>query len=101
MLSSWIVYILLGRMIIWSFQQFPLPKFLDENRIVRKLHECDFCSGVWGYGIFSYLMQLELLGPLGFQYVPVFSELVTGVTISFMVHIFVLGWKTRFEVVVI
>lgn len=86
---------------MWTWMQFPLSKFLEENKIVRKLHECDFCAGVWGYGLLSFFMQLELLEPLGFWYVPIVSELITGVVISFLVHIFIIGWKARFEVVVI
>lgn len=81
--------------------QFPLPDILEQNNKIRKLHECDFCSGVWGYTILSYFMQLDLLQPLGFSYVPLLSELVTGVVISFVMHIFIMGWKTRFEVIVV
>jgi len=81
--------------------QFPLPKKLEENKIIRKLHECDFCAGVWAYGILSYFMQLELLELLDFNYVPIISELITGVVISFLVHVFIIGWKAKFDVVVI
>ena len=81
--------------------QFPLPKKLEENKLVGKLHSCDFCSGVWTYAILSYFMQLELLEPLGFNYVFLVSEFVTGCVISFVVHIFIIGWKARFEVTVI
>lgn len=86
---------------MWAFQQLPLPKSLEENRIINKLHRCDFCGGTWIYSLLSYIMQLELLEPLGFWYVPVASELITGIVISFLVHIFVIGWQARFEVVVI
>jgi len=81
--------------------QFPLPKKLEENKLVAKLHSCDFCSGVWVYAILSYFMQLELLEPLGFNYVSILSELITGIVMSFIVHIFIIGWKARFEVTVI
>jgi inner membrane protein involved in colicin E2 resistance len=100
-LSNWLVYIILGRLLIWAWQEFPLPNSLEENKVINKLHNCDFCSGVWIYSLFSYLMQLELLEPLGFNYVHVASELITGIVISFLIHIFIIGWKARFEVVVI
>ena len=86
---------------MWAWQEFPLPKSLEENKILLKLHRCDFCSGVWIFFLFSYLMQLELLEPLGFQYIPLVSEVVTGIVVSFLAHIFIIGWKARFEVVVI
>lgn len=44
---------------------------------------------------------MDLLEVLGFYYVPVLSELIVGGVISFLVHIFILGWKTKFEVVVV
>lgn len=101
MLSNWLVYILLGRLLIWAWQQFPLPKSLEENRWARKLHDCDFCSGTWIFTFLSFVMQLDLLAPLGFYYVPALSEGITGIITSFMTHIFVIGWKARFDVVVI
>lgn len=46
-------------------------------------------------------MGLSLLTVLGFQYVPILSELVTGGVVSFMMHIFVIGWKEKFDRLVI
>lgn len=87
---------------MWTWMQFPLPKFLEEKiYLIKKLHECDYCSGVWGYSILAFFMQLDLLSVIGFHYVPLLSEFVTGVIISFLVHIFILGWKARFEVIVV
>lgn len=42
-------------------------------------------------------MGLDLLEVLGFSYVPVISELVTGGMVSFVVHVFILGWKEKFR----
>ena len=53
------------------------------------------------YAILSFFMQMDLLSDLGFWYVPVICEFVTGAVISFLVHIFVLGWKARFEVIIV
>jgi hypothetical protein len=36
-----------------------------------------------------------------FFYVPVISEVITGGISSFLVHIFVLGWQSKFEVLII
>lgn len=101
MLSRWLVLIILGRLIIWAWQEFPLPNSLEENEIIEKLHRCDFCSGVWIFAFLSLVMQLELFEPLGFYYLPAWSELITGIVISFITHIFIIGWKARFEVTII
>lgn len=93
-LSNWIIFLLLGRVLIYLWQQFPLPEI---NRTIDKLHNCDLCSGVWIYGVLSFCMQLSLLEVLGFQYVPVVSEIVTGGMTSFVVWIFVAGWKEKFS----
>ena len=81
--------------------QFPFPNFLEKIKPIKKLHECDFCAGVWGYTFLAFFMQRDLLSVLGFWYVPLLSELVTGVAISFLVHLLLLGWKSQFEVIVV
>ena len=81
--------------------QFALPQFLQKRKTIEYLHECDLCSGVWVYAVLAFFMQMDLLSALEFSYVPALSELVTGGAISFLVHIFVLGWKARFEVIIV
>jgi hypothetical protein len=46
-------------------------------------------------------MSLSLLEAFGFKYVPVLSELVTGGVVSFVVHIFLIGWKEKFNNIVV
>ncbi len=81
--------------------QFALPQFLQKRKTIEYLHECDLCSGVWVYAILAFFMQMDLLSALGFWYVPIICEVVTGAVMSFLVHIFVLGWKARFEVIIV
>jgi hypothetical protein len=96
-LSSWIIFILAGRILIYLWQQFPLPAKLERYKAIEKLHSCDLCSGTWIYGILSACTQLSLLKIFGFSYVPVVSEILTGGVISFLVWIFVAGWKEKFQ----
>ena len=98
---DWLVFILLGRVIIYLWQNFPLPQFLRNIKTIEYLHNCDLCSGVWAYSILAGLMQMDLLEPLGFWYVPLVSEILVGMVTSFIVHIFVIGWKAKFDVVVV
>ena len=100
-LNNWIAYIVIGRVLVYLFQQFPLPKFLTKYPSVEKLHNCDLCAGVWIFGILSIFTKTSLMESLQFGYVPGLSELVTGGVISFMVHIFIIGWKIKFSEIMV
>ena len=101
LLAKWVLFLIVGRIVIHIWQQFHLPRFLQKIEWFVKLHECDLCSGVWIFTILSLFMGLDLLSVLLFEYVPVVSEVVTGIVISWLVHIFILGWKAKYEIVVI
>lgn len=100
-LAKWILFLLLGKIIIYIWMQFHLPKFLQKSDWFRKLHECDLCSGVWVYTLLSGFLGVDLLSVTLFTYTPVISEVVTGIVVSWLVHIFTLGWKAKYEIVVI
>ena len=101
LLLNWLAFIVVGRLLIYLFMQFPYPKSLEKFSSLKKLHSCDLCCGTWIYGILAGILRMDLLPALGFYYVPVLSELIVGGVISFLVHIFIIGWKAKFEVVVI
>lgn len=77
--------------------QFHLPQFIRKYKFIEDLHGCDLCSGVWVFGLLSFLLKFDLLTVLGLPYVPVLSELVTGGAVSFVVHLLRLGWNARFS----
>jgi uncharacterized membrane protein len=92
----------IGRILIWVAQQPPLPKKIEQIKFFKYLKECSLCLGVWIFWLLSFVMKVNFLELLGFPiYVPVVSELITGAISSFLVFIFVLGWKARFDVVVL
>lgn len=99
-LVSWILFIVLGRIVTHLWMSFHLPKWM-KNDWVEKLHSCDLCSGVWVYTILSFFMEVDLLEVVGFGYIPVIGAIITGCVISWLVHIFVLGWKAKYEIVVV
>lgn len=101
MLSDWIFYLVIGRLLIFLWMKLPLPKRIEKINTIKKLHECPLCSGCWIYGILSLFLNLDLLKVLTFTHVPFVSEFVTGCVISFIVHVFVQGWKSEFEIVVV
>ena len=101
LLSKWILFLAIGKVIIHAWQRFPLPKFLTKYSWFVKLHDCSLCSGTWIYTILSLFLGVDLLSTLIFTYVPIVSEVVTGILISWVVYIFTLGWKSAYEVVIV
>lgn len=97
----WIAFLLIGKICIYIWMQFHLPKFVQRSEWIKKLHDCDLCSGVWIYSILSFFMGVDLLEVTGFGYIPLVSAIITGIVVSWLVHIFTLGWKAKYEVVVI
>ena len=96
--SSWLVLLLVGKILIYLWQQFPLPDFLAKYKTLNKLHTCDLCGGVHIYALLSAVTRLFLFPAFGLDwYFPVVSEYVTGGVLSFVVHIFSIGWRERFN----
>lgn len=94
---EWIAYGVLGRLMTWMLQTTPLlnPLF-SKTATLLKLRSCDFCLGFWVFAGLAYVLGLNLLTPI---YVPILSEAVTGLAVSFLVHLARLGWQTKFQVV--
>lgn len=101
LLLKWMLFLIIGRIVVHIWQQFHLPGFLKKSRWLNDLHECDLCSGVWVYSILSFFMEVDLLDAAGFGYIPIVGAVVTGIVVSWLVHIFIIGWKAKYEVVVI
>lgn len=98
--GDWIVYILIGRVMVYLGMQFPLPKILERFEGIKKLHGCDLCFGTWVYAVLAYFMGMRTEA-LGFAHVPILGELIIGCVTSFVVHIFIIGIRAKFEVIVI
>lgn len=91
---------LIGTLIIWTIQQFPLTHYLSSKWVLlEKLFNCRFCLGVWVFWILAILFDMNLLD--GTFYVPIFSHLVTGVCMSFIMYLIGMGWNARFQILVI
>ena len=101
LLAKWILFLLLGKIVIHIFMQFHLPRWLKKYEWFTKLHECDLCSGTWVYSILSLFTGVDLLEVTGFGYVPLVSAIITGIVVSWLVHIFSLGWKSKYDIVVV
>lgn len=81
---------------IFLWMRFLLPQKLEEQKTIKKLHECALCAGVWIYAVLAFTLRMDILSVLNFQYVPILSEGITGGAISFVMFIWELGWKEYF-----
>ena len=87
-----------GRLAIYALQKFPLVRGV-KAKFFSELVSCDFCLGVWVYSVLSGLTRWVLFYDM--SYVPIISEILTGITLSFAVHIFATGWQSRFGTIII
>ena len=95
---SFLVFLAIGKLFIYLGMHFP-PLAESRFDFVKRLWTCDLCAGVWCYSFLSLVM-----GEIIFRdvfYVPGVSELATGGLVGFLVHLITLGWKSKFEVIVI
>ena len=109
MTPQYVIFLLVGKLLIYVGQLFyrsccVKQIYLSPNAtqhkkgFFEKLFECDLCLGVWIYGILALGtgINVEVL-----PYAMLLSELITGCVSSFLMHLLTLGWKAKFEVVVI
>ena len=90
-----VVFALIGKLCIVLGMKFPLFQKLS---LFAQLFDCDLCLGVWVFTGLAGILRVDLLPVLGWVYIPVVSEFITGMIVSFVVHIFSLGWKSKYEV---
>jgi len=92
-------FLLLGKLSIYLLQIFPPAKKLTQRlgQTAQHFFECDLCLGVWVYFILSELFDYSVLDT---PY-KLINWFLTGAILSFIAHIFALGWKAKFEPLII
>lgn len=93
----WISFGVLGRLLLWTIQTSSLltPLF-SKNATLLKLRTCDFCLGFWVFTGLAFVIPVNLIDPI---YVPVLSEALTGLAVSFLAHLVRIGWESKFSIV--
>ena len=105
MLSQIIGFLLVGRLVIFVLQKFPFRKVIfigrlfEEGKFLEQLFACDLCLGLWTYFLLALLMKMNIVYEL--TSIEVLSQFLTGAIASFLVHIFSLGWHTKFSVIIV
>ncbi len=95
---SLIAFAVVGRLLIWLWMTSgPTTRIWKHSAFLTEMAECDFCTGCWVYAALAFLFHQNWIDPV---YVPIVSELVTGILASFVAHLASLGWRTKwgFEV---
>ena len=95
---SYLLYVLIGKLIIYFGMKFP-PLANSRNNFVKQLFSCDECLGGWVYVGMSLVMGEALFRDV--FYVPILSEAGTGLLTAFLVHLITLGWKEKFSIIII
>ena len=98
MTISYLLYAIIGKLLIYMGMKFP-PFSESRFIFVKRLFSCDECLGVWIFTGLSFVMGEALFRE--YFYFPVASEAITGIFTSFLVHLIYVGWKTKFEILVI
>jgi len=95
--SEFLLVVILGKVLLYTIQQFaPLESIKIEY--LHKLISCDFCLGSWLFFFLSWMFDLQIEGLPNIQ---ILSPFLLGVGISFVVHLISLGWKAKFETIII
>ena len=98
MSASFIVYLGVGKLLIYLGQKFIVSN--TQDGFIRRLFECDLCLGTWIYVILALAFRIVIFEDI-YGYVPLISEIVTGAVATFGMHLLSLGWKMKFAVEVI
>ena len=109
---EFVVFAAIGKVLIYLWQQFPLSEYLGSKwKPLSKLFGCDLCLGVWIYWFMAcffadinpFLPMVDCFKgdmPL-YLFAFVFTAFLTGAVTSFLVHVFSLGWNTKFQTIVV
>lgn len=91
-----IAYLVAGRVLVWALGWTPLLDPLRKYKKVQELLECDFCLGFWVYSLLAFFFKPRIVKEVK---TPVVREFITGLLVSFAVHVFRVGWEVRFNAV--
>lgn len=91
-LIDWLVFALLGRLLMFLWIKQPFSGWLGKKIVVLgKLFSCGLCLGVWMYWILALLLKIRLIDTI-----PILGEFLLGCVTSFVVWVFEAGWNSVF-----
>jgi hypothetical protein len=101
-MTDYFTYCVVGRILIYIIQKaslsyLPLIKSDKWKGFLTQLFGCDLCLGVWIYTLLAWFLNVNVL--YEYVYVPVISEIITGMITSFLVWLVRNGWSSQFQIV--
>jgi hypothetical protein len=106
MILKFVLFALIGRLIIFFIQKFPFSKvplignLFGDGKYMDELINCDLCLGFWIYFFLALLMMMDITYEC-FTYMPVFSEFITALVTSFIMHLIKVGWDAEYKNIVV
>jgi hypothetical protein len=97
-------YLLVGRLLVFILQKFPFQKIkflagsFQEGKFLKELFGCDLCLGCWVFWCLAFLIDMDFIYQMFNIHIVFFSYLFTGIIASFIVHVFRIGWTTKFGI---
>ena len=76
-------------------QSLPIVKNFKEPKFFEELFHCDLCLGTWIYFILFAITSFQITVELFGTYIPVVSEMITAMCVSYFIHLFLLGVKVK------
>lgn len=95
-MTEWLFLVGAGKVVMYMVRLFARSNEI-KNRFFVRLFECDFCLGFWVYFCFLCFFRRELTS-IFVGYVPLVSEVVSAMLLSFVVSVFSAGWVFHFGV---
>lgn len=87
-------------MFLWGKAPYKdwLSRLPYAGHFFSELFSCGLCFGVWVYFLLDFMFKINLLE---MDLPPILSEFLTGCITSFIVWVFVAGWSTLFQNVIV
>lgn len=87
----------LGKLVMFLWHKAPYQNYMTRlpkvGGFFRELFACELCFGVWIFWVLSFIWQMNLMG----VNLPILSEFLDGIVISFIVWVFTAGWNSLFR----
>ena len=98
MIVRYFVYAFAGKLLIFLFQKVFFDNYpSSRENFLTKLLSCGLCFGFWIYFALAFVFKIDILE---IEYI-IIAEFLSAAVTTFVVWLISLGWKSRFQEIVI
>jgi hypothetical protein len=95
---SLVIFAAIGKLLMFLFRKAPYAGYMSRlpkvGQFFKELFACDLCFGCWVFFLMGFVWRLNLLG---MQPIPILTEFLDGIIVSFMAWVWSAGWQTLFQ----